>query len=147
MILANRKPVRFPEIQSLPDPFDGLLGEDIHHGIDVHSCMGCKLIRGRYFGWRADAGRGKTGAFNSIPDKKPFETFAALAAGIIRNISLFEALNKANRQQHSVINCWLTKRNKGGKLVGVSPRLNDSGQHWDGRTLQITRFWSAAKPV
>jgi anaerobic nitric oxide reductase transcription regulator len=123
MILANRKPVRFPENSSLPDPFDGLLSEDIHHSIDVHSCMGCSLYVGDTLVGALTLDAAKPGAFNSIPDKT-IETFAALAAGIIRNISLFEALNKANHQQHSVNQLLIDEaRSKGGKLVGVSPQI------------------------
>ncbi|WP_165313567.1 nitric oxide reductase transcriptional regulator NorR [Vibrio ziniensis] len=123
MILANRKPVRFPESSSLPDPFDGLLSEDIHHSIDVHSCMGCSLYVGDTLVGALTLDAAKPNAFDNIDDKT-IETFAALAAGIIRNISLFEALNKANRQQHSVNQLLINEaRNKGGKLVGVSPQI------------------------
>ncbi len=123
MILANRKPVRFPEHSSLPDPFDGLLSDDIHHNIDVHSCMGCSLYVGDTLVGALTLDAAKPGAFDSIADKT-VETFAALAAGIIRNISLFEALNRANRQQQSVNQLLIDEaRNKGGKLVGVSPQI------------------------
>ncbi len=123
MILANRKPVRFPESSSLPDPFDGLLSEDIHHKIDVHSCMGCSLYVGDNLVGALTLDAEKPGAFNDIPDKT-IETFAALAAGIIRNISLFEALRKANQQQRTVNQLLIDEaRNKGGELVGISPQI------------------------
>ncbi len=123
MILANRKPVRFPENSSLPDPFDGLLSDDIHHKIDVHSCMGCSLYVGETLVGALTLDAKKPGAFNDIPDQT-IETFAALAAGIIRNISLFEALQKANHQQRTVNQLLIDEaRNKGGKLVGISPQM------------------------
>lgn len=123
MILANRKPVRFPDNSSLPDPFDGLLSDDPHHNIDVHSCMGCSLYVGETLVGALTLDAAQTGAFDNISDKT-IETFAALAAGIIRNISLFEALNKANRQQHSVNQLLIDQaRSKGGKLVGISPQM------------------------
>ncbi len=123
LILASRHPVRFPENSTLPDPFDGLLSDDTHHKIDVHACMGCSLYVGDSLVGALTLDAKQSGAFDAISDDI-IVTFAALAAGIVRNISLFEALSKANYQQQSINQLLIDQaRNKGGKLVGVSPQI------------------------
>ncbi|WP_039836077.1 nitric oxide reductase transcriptional regulator NorR [Vibrio rumoiensis] len=123
MILNSRHPVRFPEDSNLPDPFDGHLSADPHHKIDVHSCMGCSLYVEDTLVGVLTLDAQASGAFEHIEDST-VETFAALAAGIVRNISLFEALSKANHQQQSVNKLLIDEaRSRGGKLVGVSPQI------------------------
>lgn len=122
-ILKSRNPVRFPEDSNLPDPFDGQLSCDLDHKIDVHSCMGCSLYVDDTLVGLLTLDAKESGAFNDIADKT-IETFATLAAGIVRNISLFDALNKANLQQKSINKLLIDEaRNRGGKLVGVSPQI------------------------
>nr|WP_269461551.1 nitric oxide reductase transcriptional regulator NorR [Vibrio aphrogenes] len=123
MILNSRQPIRFPEDSSLPDPFDGHLSADLHHKIDVHSCMGCSLYVDDTLVGALTLDAQASGAFDKIDDST-VETFAALAAGIVRNISLFEALSKANHQQQSINKLLIDEaRSRGGKLVGVSPQI------------------------
>lgn len=123
MILQSRTPVRFPTHSELPDPFDGLLSDDPNHKIDVHSCMGCSLYVEDTLVGLLTLDAQATGAFDYIEDST-IETFATLAAGIVRNISLFEALNKANHQQQSINQLLIDEaRNRGGKLVGISPQI------------------------
>ncbi len=122
-ILASHHPVRFAEDTTLPDPFDGLLLDDPHHKLNVHSCMGCSLYVGEQLVGLlcVDALRPK--AFEHVSNTT-ISTFATLAAGTIRNISLFEALNRANHQQRSVNQLLIDEaRNKGGKLIGISPQI------------------------
>ncbi|MBD1576465.1 MULTISPECIES: nitric oxide reductase transcriptional regulator NorR [Vibrio] len=122
-ILASRKPVRFAANSDLPDPFDGLLSDDPHHKIDVHACMGCSLYVEDTLVGALTLDAQAIGAFKSVDDFT-VETFATLAAGIVRNISLFEALNKANHQQQSINKVLIDEaRNRGGKLVGISPQI------------------------
>ena len=101
IILESRQPVRFPEDSTLPNPFDGYLSHDPHHKIDVHACMGCSLYVEDTLVGVLTLDAQASGAFDDIEDST-IETFASLAAGIVRNISLFEALNKANYQQKSI---------------------------------------------
>ncbi|MFV0576508.1 MAG: nitric oxide reductase transcriptional regulator NorR [Vibrio sp.] len=129
IIMQSRTPIRFPETSTMPDPFDGLLSEDDDRNVDVHSCMGCSLYVGDTLVGVLTIDAMASGVFDKVKDKT-IETFAALAAGIIRNISLFEALEKANSQQRSINQLLIDEaRDKGGKLVGISPqiqRLRDS---------------------
>ncbi len=123
MILQSQGPVRFPQDSTLPDPFDGLLANDPHHKIDVHACMGCTLYVENTLVGVLTLDAQNSGAFDEIADEI-IKTFATLAAGIVRNISLFEALNKANRQQQSINKVLIDEaRNRGGKLVGISPQI------------------------
>lgn len=123
MIMQSRLPVRFPENSTLSDPFDGLLSDDDDANIDVHSCMGCSLYVGETLVGVLTIDALASGAFNDITDET-VATFAALAAGIVRNISLFDALEKANHQQRSINQLLIDEaRDKGGKLVGVSPEI------------------------
>lgn len=123
MIMQSRLPVRFPENSSLPDPFDGLLSEDDEGSIDVHSCMGCSLYVEEALVGVLTIDALASGAFKKVTDET-IATFAALAAGIVRNISLFDALEKANHQQRSINQLLIDEaRDKGGKLVGVSPQI------------------------
>lgn len=123
MILESRRPVRFPENSTLPDPFDGHLSHDLHHKIDVHACMGCSLYVEDTLVGVLTLDAQASGAFDNIEDST-VETFATLAAGIVRNISLFEALNKANYQQQSINKLLIDEaRSRGGELVGISPQI------------------------
>lgn len=123
MILESRQPVRFPEDSTLPDPFDGYLSHDPHHKIDVHACMGCSLYVEDTLVGVLTLDAQASGAFDDIEDST-IETFASLAAGIVRNISLFEALNKANYQQKSINKLLIDEaRIRGGQLVGISPQI------------------------
>lgn len=123
-ILNSKKPVRFSASSQLPDPFDGLLLAMPDDHIDVHDCMGCSLyVEDKLVGiLTLDAL--EVGAFERI-DAITIETFAALAAATLRNISLFETLQKTNRQQKTINQQLIEQaRDKQGKLIGISPQLN-----------------------
>lgn len=122
-ILSNKKPIRFSANSELPDPFDGLLSIAPREQIDVHDCMGCSLyVEDKLVGLLTlDAL--EVGAFDKV-DAITIETFAALAAATLRNITLFEALQESNRQQKSINQLLIEQaRHKQGQLVGVSPQM------------------------
>lgn len=125
-IMRSNKPIRFESDSTLPDPFDGLLaltpnknlGQ--HRDIDVHACMGCSLhIEGEIVGvLTIDAADPK--AFDTLNDVM-IETFAAIAAAIIRNINLFEALKSAHHHQKAITQTLIEQAgHKIGPLVGNS---------------------------
>ncbi|WP_413282887.1 nitric oxide reductase transcriptional regulator NorR [Vibrio sp. MA40-2] len=122
-ILNSKQPIRFNASSELPDPFDGLLLAMPDEHIDVHDCMGCSLyVEDKIVGiLTLDAL--EVGAFEQI-DSITIETFAALAAATLRNISLFESLQESNRQQKSINQQLIEQaRDKQGKLVGVSSQM------------------------
>ncbi|WCE32379.1 nitric oxide reductase transcriptional regulator NorR [Vibrio sp. SCSIO 43137] len=122
-ILSSRKPVRFSADSKLPDPFDGLLSGAPQETIDVHDCMGCSLyVEEKQVGLLTlDALN--TGAFDKT-DAIVIETFAAMTAATLRNITLFEALQESNRQQKSINQLLIEQaRHKQGELVGLSPQM------------------------
>ena len=50
-ILASRAPVRFEPGNTLPDPYDGLLDNQLGHPLPVHDCMGISLfVEGQLWG-------------------------------------------------------------------------------------------------
>lgn len=123
-ILTNKKPTRFSASSNLPDPFDGLLLATPDEHIDVHDCMGCSLYVEEKLVGIMTLDALEVGAFEKI-DAITIETFAALAAATLRNITLFESLQESNRQQKSINQQLIEQaRDKQGKLVGVSTQMN-----------------------
>lgn len=120
-ILSSRHPVRFSADSHLPDPFDGLLSLDQEVSLAVHSCMGCGLYVEDELIGALTLDAAAPSAFEGI-DNITVETLAALAAATLRNVALFEALQKANRHQQSVTRLLIEEaRAKEGELVGNSP--------------------------
>nr|WP_086940493.1 nitric oxide reductase transcriptional regulator NorR [Thaumasiovibrio occultus] len=122
-ILASQSPVRFDAHSSLPDPFDGLVVDTPHQGIDVHDCMGCSLYIDEELIGAITLDALNPNAFEHI-DSVMLETLTALAAATVRNVSLVEALKTANQKQQSV-NALLIEqaRHKEGELIGRSPQM------------------------
>ncbi len=122
-ILGCTTPLRFPATSELPDPFDGFLKDDPNSSIDVHDCMGCSLYVEDNLVGVLTLDAMTVGAFDEIDDIT-VETFAALAAATIRNITMVEALKRSNKK-HQNINKLLIEeaRTKGGELVGISTEI------------------------
>ena len=122
-IIQSHQPVRFDANSSLPDPFDGSL---VSHDtcIDVHDCMGFSLfVEGQLVGaLTIDALT--VGAFDNL-DPTIIDTFAALAAATLRNISQVKALKAQHRQQKNVTQTLIQQaRSKHSEMVGLSPQIN-----------------------
>lgn len=122
-IIQSHTPVRFDANCALPDPFDGaLMAED--QNITVHDCMGCSLyVEGQLVGaLTMDALA--IGAFDRI-DPVTMETFAALTAATLRNISQLRALKAQNQRQKNVTQTLIQQaRSKQNEMVGLSPQIN-----------------------
>lgn len=122
-IVSSQHPVRFEADSDLPDPFDGSLLTE-HKSIDVHDCLGCSLyVEGQLVGaLTLDALT--VGAFDEI-EQVTIETFAALAAATLRNISQLKALKAKNRQQKSVNDTLIQQaRLQQGEMIGLSPQMS-----------------------
>ncbi|MDO6582821.1 nitric oxide reductase transcriptional regulator NorR [Photobacterium sp. 2_MG-2023] len=121
-IIQSHQPVRFDADCSLPDPFDGtLLTED--QCIDVHDCMGFSLyVEGQLIGvLTMDAL--SVGAFEHI-DPVAIETFAALTAATLRNISQLRALKAQNQKQKNVTQTLIQQaRSQHGEIIGLSQQI------------------------
>ncbi|MFC3022939.1 nitric oxide reductase transcriptional regulator NorR [Vibrio zhugei] len=121
-IMASRKPVRFAADCPLPDPFDGAL-LNTEHCIDVHDCMGVSLYVEEQLVGALTIDALAVGAFDKI-DPMEIETFAALTAAMLRNISQLKALKAQNQQQQSVTQTLIQQaRSQHGDMVGVSPEM------------------------
>jgi anaerobic nitric oxide reductase transcription regulator len=112
-------PTLFPADSPLPDPYDGLIGNEPE--LHVHACLGCPLhVEGRLVGvLTADAFR--PGAFDRV-DPAFLEHLSALAAAALRTSDLIERLERAALHQGQVaqdlVKDVLDRR--GGVLIGTS---------------------------
>jgi anaerobic nitric oxide reductase transcription regulator len=122
IVCRQEQPTIFPADSRLPDPYDGLVGEEPE--LHVHACLGCPLrIEGRLVGvLTADAFT--PGTFDGV-DREFLSHLAALAAAALRTSDLIETLERAARQQGQVardlVRDVLDRR--GGILIGASAAM------------------------
>lgn len=121
-IIESRSPTRFDANCPLPDPFDGTLLTD-EKNIDVHDCMGCALYIEEQLVGALTMDALAIGAFDHI-DTVTLETFAALTAATLRNISQLEALKAQNQKQKNVTETLIQQaRSQHNEMVGISPQI------------------------
>ncbi|SJL82627.1 nitric oxide reductase transcriptional regulator NorR [Vibrio palustris] len=121
-IIHSREPVRFAADCTLPDPFDGAL-LTVEHCIDVHDCMGVSLYVEEQLVGVLTIDALAVGAFDTI-DMIEIETFAALTAAMLRNISQLKALKAQNQKQKSVTQTLIQQaRSQHGEMVGGSVQM------------------------
>jgi len=119
LICRGLEPTLFPAESSLPDPYDGLIGDEPE--LHVHACLGCPLrIEGSLVGvLTADALR--PGSFDHVAPEFLVH-LAALAAAALRTSDLIETLERSAQRQGQVardlVRDVLDRR--GGYLVGGS---------------------------
>ena len=96
--------VHFPADCALPDPYDGLV-ESVQGHLEVHDCMGCALhLDGRVWGLLTlDALQ--AGSFGRV-ERARLETFARLAAVIVRSVQRIDQLAQQLRQQQHAAEQW-----------------------------------------
>src|SRR5688572_15971056 len=99
LVCREEQPTIFPADSELPDPYDGLIGDEPE--LHVHACLGCPLrVEGRLVGvLTADAF--EPGTFDGV-DRAFLTHLAALAAAALRTSDLIETLERAARQQGEV---------------------------------------------
>ena len=116
-------PTIFPPESRLPDPFDGLLADDLLGADHVHACFGCPLrIEGELVGALSADAR-QAGAFDGI-DPRFLETLGALAAATLRTAGLIEALEReALRSGQIARDLMREARERGGELLGGTAPL------------------------
>lgn len=98
LAMDSREALRFACDSDLPDPYDGLIGDDNQHP-DVHDCMGISLsIDGKPWGLLTlDAL--EAGSFDQI-DSKQLKTFTKLTEAAVKAAERITALQaKAEHQQ------------------------------------------------
>jgi anaerobic nitric oxide reductase transcription regulator len=121
-VCREELPTVFPADSDLPDPYDGLIGDEPE--LHVHACLGCPLrVEGRLVGvLTADAFQ--PGTFDEV-DPTVLVHLAALAAAALRTSDLIETLERSARQNGQVardlVRDVLDRR--GGVLIGSSPAM------------------------
>lgn len=121
-IIESRTPIRFDAHCPLPDPFDGTLLTQAQN-IDVHDCMGCGLYIEEQLVGALTMDALTVGAFDDI-DLVTLETFAALTAATLRNISQLKALKAQNQKQQNVTQTLIQQaRSHQNDMIGRSPQI------------------------
>jgi anaerobic nitric oxide reductase transcription regulator len=123
VICSADGPTVFPPDSPLPDPFDGLLADDLLAHDHVHACLGCPLlIEGELVGVLTADAR-EPGAFDAI-DRHVVEALGGLAAATVRTARLIEALEReATRSGLVAADLMREVRARGGELIGASPLM------------------------
>ncbi|WP_348757032.1 nitric oxide reductase transcriptional regulator NorR [Candidatus Methylocalor cossyra] len=97
-IVESRAPVRFPDHDPRPDPYDGLLLDGRRGPLSVHACLGCGLYHGNRLVGVLSADASEPGAFDGIDDRL-VESFAALATMALSYESCVGALETLARHR------------------------------------------------
>ena len=90
-ILANDRPIQFPENSPLPDPFDGNLQADPGALHGIHACLGCALRDGDAIVGALTADALEPRAFDRL-DPQLLRLLAGLAGAALRTARLIETL-------------------------------------------------------
>ena len=111
----------FPPESRLPDPFDGLLADDLLGADSVHACFGCPIrIEGELVGALSADARAP-GSFDHL-DARFLETLGALAGATLRTAGLIEALEREAQRSGQVARDLMREvRQRGGELIGNAP--------------------------
>jgi anaerobic nitric oxide reductase transcription regulator len=122
IICRGSEPTLFPADSALPDPYDGLIGDDTH--LHVHACLGFPLrVEGELVG-ALTVDSLQAGAFDGV-DPRFLAHVAALAAAAFRTSDLIETLERSARHQglvaQELVRDVLDRR--GGFIIGTSPEI------------------------
>jgi anaerobic nitric oxide reductase transcription regulator len=123
IICRSETPVLFPSDSNLPDPFDGLLGEEggFTH---VHACLGCPLRIGDELIGALTADAAQPNAFDDI-DRRVLAAIGALAAAEMRTTHLIEALEKSAEKSGLVARDLMrdVKLRQGSDMIGTTKAM------------------------
>jgi len=101
IICSAEEPIRFPSDNVLPDPFDGLLSNDVSALSHIHACLGCPLrVENNLIGvLTADALDPK--AFDDI-DLPFLKAVGSLAGAQLQTARLIDALEQTAERQGQI---------------------------------------------
>ncbi|MCA9664195.1 MAG: nitric oxide reductase transcriptional regulator NorR [Myxococcales bacterium] len=122
VVVARKKPVRFPADSALPDPYDGLLLANPDATRDVHACLGCPLMEGDTVIGVLTADALEPGAFDKL-DEGFLQMLGALAGAALHTSRIIEALEVASRRHQQVAHVLqrdAASRDGGNQLIGTS---------------------------
>ncbi len=125
IICNSSEPVRFPDDNSLPDPFDGLLAGDPDALGNIHACLGCPLrVDDTLVGvLTADALNPK--AFDHL-DHRFLIAVGALAGAQMQTARLIDALEDSAERQGQIASDLMQDivRQHGTQILGGSPVMD-----------------------
>jgi anaerobic nitric oxide reductase transcription regulator len=121
IICSAQQPVRFPPDTPLPDPFDGLLANDVGALSRIHACLGCPLrVNDELIGvLTADAL--DPGAFDHM-DPRFLEAVGALGGAQMQIARLIDALELSAERQGLIASELMQdiRQRQGNQLLGAS---------------------------
>lgn len=122
IISRSKSPVIFPTDSDLPDPFDGLLHNDLGGFAKVHACLGCPLWVGDELLGVLTADAAQPNAFDEI-DPRFLEAVRAIAAAEMRTTFMLEALEESARRQNLITRDLMrdAQQRQGVQLLGTTP--------------------------
>ena len=118
-ILANDRPIQFPDDSSLPDPFDGNLNVDPRALHGIHACLGCALRDGNAVVGALTADALEPRAFDQL-DPQLLRLLAGLAGAALRTARLIETLETTVNRQAQDLRDRARDAVRSG-FLGVSP--------------------------
>lgn len=105
--IRSREPVHFEADSDLPDPYDGLIGNNNQHP-DVHDCMGISLFINEKPWGLLTLDALEPGTFDQI-DKDELKTFTRLTEAAVKACERFEALETTAAHHQLVSQTLLTE--------------------------------------
>ena len=123
IICRGTEPTLFAADSALPDPYDGLIGDE-HPHLHVHACLGFPLRVADKLVGALTVDSLTPGTFDTV-DKHFLAHLSALAAAAFRTSDLIETLERSAQHQglvaQDLVRDVLDRR--GGFLIGTSPEI------------------------
>jgi anaerobic nitric oxide reductase transcription regulator len=124
IICKSAEPVLFPADSDLPDPFDGLLAENVGEFKRVHACFGCPLRVGDELIGVLTADAVEPNTFDGT-DPQFLSAVGALAAAEMQTTHLIEALEESAERQGLIARDLMrdVQLRQGTELIGTSSAM------------------------
>ncbi len=124
IICRSEEPVLFESDCALPDPFDGLLADELGELQHVHSCLGCPLWVGDELIGALTADAAAVDAFVGI-DPSFLAAVGALAAAEMRTTLLIEALEQSAERQGLIARDLMRdlQMREGTEIIGTTTAM------------------------
>jgi anaerobic nitric oxide reductase transcription regulator len=121
IICNSQEPVRFPADTELPDPFDGLLADDVDALSHIHACLGCPLHLDNKLVGALTADALDPHAFDNL-EQRFLTAVGALAGAQMQTANLIEALEQSAERQGQIASDLMRdiQMRQGTQIIGSS---------------------------
>jgi anaerobic nitric oxide reductase transcription regulator len=121
IICNSQEPVRFPADTALPDPFDGLLADDVDALSHIHACLGCPLHLENKLVGALTADALDPLAFDNL-EQRFLTAVGALAGAQMQTANLIEALEQSAERQGQIASDLMRdiQMRQGSQIIGSS---------------------------